>query len=112
MIAATLKTEEKPDEIGLLLVLEPGNLEKLKMGQPIVKKLRQYIPELGVEVELTIGYTPDSQYVVDQMSKGRSMGEALKDAQFRPEVYVPMSEAENMRRAEDIINRANGGRPR
>lgn len=106
MIAATLKNEDNPNEVDLLLVLEPGNIEDLRLGRAIQKKLRQYIPELGIEIALTIGYTPDAQFVVDQMARGEtSLGEALQAAQFRPEVYVPREEAENMKKAEDIINR-------
>jgi hypothetical protein len=56
MIAARLHDEKGP--VCLMLVLEPGNIEKLKAGQPIHKWLNEFIPELPTKVELLFAYYP------------------------------------------------------
>jgi hypothetical protein len=75
----------------VMLVLEPGNLEKLKQGQPIHKFLTELLPGLNRNVELVLAYTPDMEWVVGQIGKSRDMetiGTALQDSLTRAEVVV------------------------
>lgn len=50
MIAARLHDDK--GGICLMLVLEPGNFEKLKKGEPIHKWLNEFMPELQTKIEL------------------------------------------------------------
>jgi len=43
----------------VMLVLEPGNLEKLKQGQPIHKFFSEFLPGFDRKVTLLLAYTPD-----------------------------------------------------
>lgn len=60
-----------------MLVLEPGNLEKLKNGEPIHKFLNEFIPELREKIELIFSYSPDLNWVAEQMKKQPMDGIAL-----------------------------------
>ena len=100
MIAAKLHDEK--GGICVMLVLEPGNLEKLKSGQPIHKWLNEFIPELPMKIELLFAYTPDAAWVAERI-KG-CHGDALKLAELiqesltRTPVVVRDRTAEEMRR--------------
>jgi hypothetical protein len=50
----------------LLIVLEPGNLERLKSGKPILKKMGEFLPMAPRGMELMIAYTPDIEWVGEQ----------------------------------------------
>jgi hypothetical protein len=39
----------------VLMVLEPGNIAKMQIGQPIVKSLNEFLPELPIKVDLNKG---------------------------------------------------------
>lgn len=47
------------------MILEPGNLERLKEDRPIVVNLREFDPELP-ELELLIAYSAKSHYSVER----------------------------------------------
>lgn len=57
----------------VMLVLEPGNIEKIKKGQPIHKFLTEFLPGFDRQVELVIAYTPDMDWVVGKIGKSRDM---------------------------------------
>jgi hypothetical protein len=86
-----------------MLVLEPGNIEKLKRGEPIHKWLNEFIPELPTKVELLFAYTPDAVWVAEQL-RGAKGGDATKLAEIiqeslsRSPVVVRDKTAEEMRR--------------
>jgi hypothetical protein len=101
MIAARLHDEK--GGVCIMLVLEPGNIEKLKRGEPIHKWLNEFIPELPTKVELLFAYTPDAVWVAEQL-KGAKGGDALKLAEIveqslsRTSVVVRDKTAEDMKR--------------
>jgi hypothetical protein len=85
----------------IMLVLEPGNLEKLKQGQPIHKWLNEFIPGLDRKVELILAYTPDMEWVVKKIGKSRDMetvATAIEESLSRPEVLVRGRTAEELKR--------------
>jgi hypothetical protein len=86
MITARINKGRERDT--LLLVLEPGNLEKMKLGQSVKQELTSFIPELGVSITLLIAFTPDMQWVKDEFSKGGDLLQVLQDSLTRPEVYL------------------------
>jgi hypothetical protein len=100
MIAARLHDEE--GNVCVMLVLEPGNIEKLKAGQPIHKWLNEFRPELHQKIELLFCYSPDVMWVAEQM-KG-CKGDALKLAEIiqqsldRKPVVVRDRTAEEMKK--------------
>lgn len=100
MIAARL---HKPDGgICVMLVLEPGNIEKIKQGQPIHKWLNEFMPDLANPVELLLCYTPDAVWVAEQIGKDKSavrLAEIIEESRKRPEVLVRDKTAEEMKRA-------------
>lgn len=80
----------------VLMILEPGNIEKLRLFQPIVKKLNEFIPELPFEVELVIGFTPDAPFVSGLITRGVGLAEALKRSVAREEVFPVAHDPESM----------------
>lgn len=99
MIAARL---EKPDgAVCIMLVLEPGNLEKLKRGEPIHKWLNEFMPGLTTPVELLFAYTPDAVWVAEQMkglTDGADLASVIEASLSRPEVLQRGKSAEDMKR--------------
>jgi hypothetical protein len=77
----------------LLILLEPGNVAKLQLGEPIVKDLKEFLPDFP-PLEIVIGYCPDVQFVSAQVKAGMPFAEALQKSLDRPEVYVRPHEAE------------------
>lgn len=100
MIAARLHDEK--GGVCVMLVLEPGNLEKLKAGEPIHKWLNEFIPELPTKIELLFSYTPDAAWVAERMKdcKGDALrlAELIQESLTRPPVVVRDRTAEEMRR--------------
>ena len=99
MIAARLHDDK--GGVCVLLVLEPGNLEKLKRGDPIHKFLNEFIPELPTKVELLFAYTPDAVWVTEQLGKNRDstrLAEIIQESLSREPVVVRDKTAEDMRR--------------
>jgi hypothetical protein len=85
----------------VLMVLEPGNLEKLKQGQPIHKYLSEFLPGMTRKVELVFAYTPDMDWVVQQIGKSRDMDTivtAIHESLSRPEIVVRGRSAEELKR--------------
>jgi hypothetical protein len=78
----------------LLFVLEPGNIAKLELGQPIVKKLHELMPEFAEDAELIICLCPDVAYVAERVRAGDDLADALEKAMKRPAVYVRPEQAE------------------
>ena len=96
MIVARMNNEEGNE--GILFLLEPGNLAKLELGQPIVKKIKQFIPELEKEIEIVIGYSPDIQYIAEQVNKGVSFEKALEASFNRKPVFVRSDKCETLQK--------------
>jgi hypothetical protein len=85
----------------LLIVLEPGNLAKLKEGQPIHKFLSELLPGFQRRVELVFAYSPDVVWVAEQIGESRDMetvARAIEKSLTRPEVLVRGRSAEEMKR--------------
>jgi hypothetical protein len=102
MIAMRLHDEK--GGVCVMLVLEPGNLEKLKTGMPIHKWLNEFIPELHTKIELLFAYSPDVPWVAEQMQKRGINDDALKMAEIiqeslsRKPVLIRDRTAEEMKR--------------
>lgn len=100
MIAARLHDEKG---ICILLVLEPGNIERLQQGKPIHKWLNEFIPELSSKVELLFAYSPDVPWVAEQMQKlgtkdAVTLGEIIEQSLSRKPVLVRDRTAEELKR--------------
>ena len=81
----------------LLLILEPANLEKLKLGQPIVKNLKQFFPQLPEAIDLMLTWTPDVEWLSEQLLNGKDLCESLSSSLELPEVLIrPYHEAEDL----------------
>lgn len=104
MIAARL-TDENGDTC-VMLVLEPGNIEKLKAGEPIHKWLNEFMPELRMKIKLLFMYTPDAIWVAEEMQRrgmkpggeADSLLEVLTESLTREPVLVRPRTAEELRR--------------
>jgi hypothetical protein len=107
MIVARMHGED--GQVVIMLVLEPGNIQKLKAGEPIHRFLNEFIPELPSKVELLFAYTPDIQWVSEQMSKSGkdalNFAEILQDSLHRPEVVRSSRAAEALKPADVIPER-------
>lgn len=100
MIAARL---HKDDGVCILLVLEPGNIEKLKQGMPIHKFLSELVPELPLKVELLFAYSPDVPWVAEQMAKlatkdATELARILHESLSREPVVVRDRTAEELKK--------------
>ena len=71
----------------VLMILEPANLAKLQLGQPIVKSLNEFIPELTTKIDLLLAWCPDVGYLEERVKSGIGLVDALKDAMTRAEVF-------------------------
>jgi hypothetical protein len=100
MIAMRLSDEE--GRVCIMLVLEPGNIEKLKSGQPIHKWLNEFIPELPAKVELLFSYTPDVPWVLEQAkacgNDALKFAEIIQRSLSRAPVVVRDRTAEELRK--------------
>ena len=100
MIAA--KFYDEKGNVCLMLVLEPGNLEKLKTGLPIHKWLNELLPELAPKIELLLAYSPDTVWVAEQMkgceNDGMKLVELIAASLTRPPVVKRDRTAEEMKR--------------
>lgn len=88
-------------KVMIMLVLEPGNVEKLKRGEPIHKFLNEFLPELDSKVELVFAYTPDLEWVVKQIGSHPDMdkiGRVLEESLSRAEVVVRGRLAEDLKK--------------
>ena len=101
MIAARLHDEK--GNVCVMLVLEPGNFEKLKQGQPIHKWLNEFIPELHQKIELLFCYSPDVVWVAEQMQKlgtkdAVTLAEIVEQSLSRKPVVTRDRTAEEMKK--------------
>lgn len=87
MIVALLNVEAGEDP-AVLFILEPANIEKLQLGQPISKDLRDFIPDLKPNIRVMLGFTPDIVWVTEQMAKGRDFAEVMRASMERKPVYL------------------------
>ena len=79
MIAARLHDDNGGTII--MLVLEPGNFEKLKLGLPIHKFLNEFMPELRSNIELVFTYTPDIEWVTENvLPDGSNLTELITES--------------------------------
>lgn len=100
MLAMRGGSEDGKQQI-IVLVLEPGNLEKIKRGEPIHKFLNEFMPELRTNVELVFAYTPDMEWLVEQIGKSRDMetiAMAIQDSLNRAEVVNRGHSAEELKK--------------
>ncbi|HEV7674345.1 MAG TPA: hypothetical protein VGQ12_07430 [Candidatus Angelobacter sp.] len=78
----------------LMLVIEPGNIDRIKKNMPID------VPTEGAQ-RLMIFYSPDVVYMQELCAQGVPFAEALELSQVRPPVherpYVPPSELRNVK---------------
>lgn len=98
MLAAKLHGED--GKLCLMIVLEPGNIEKLKRGEPIHKFLNEFLPELNTKIELLFAYSPDVVWVAEQIGKNGSAArlvEIIEESLSRPEVLIRGKSAEEMK---------------
>jgi len=85
----------------IMLVLEPGNIEKLKQGEPIHKFLNEFMPELRTSIELVFAYSPDVDWVAKQMGGSKDalrLAELILESLDRKEVIIRDSSAERMKK--------------
>jgi hypothetical protein len=101
MIAARLHDEA--GNVCVMLVLEPGNLEKLKQGQPIHKWLNEFVPNLPQKIELLFAYSPDVVWVAEQIQKlgtndALKLAEIVQESLTRKPVVIRGRTAEELKR--------------
>lgn len=80
----------------LLFILEPANIAKIQLGQPIIKKLRDFLPGITPDTQIAITYSPDVLWVCQQMKAGKSLTDALEASLTRPEVFARPDDAEDI----------------
>lgn len=79
------------DNTRVLVVLEPGNVQYLMEGRPLVRNLAE-LPD-GPQLELAIAYTPDVEYMFGQVRKGVGVLKALQMSLARTPVFrAPQSQ--------------------
>jgi hypothetical protein len=90
--------EGKPNK--LIIVLEPENLERLRHGRPIVKPLSQFFPDNtdASKYELVLAYTPDIEWLQEQLKTTGNFGKAMDESLKRPAVFRRGDVAETMSR--------------
>lgn len=80
-----LSTTDEPPTA--MLVIEPGNIKRLKEGKPMKVDLRTL---LGIEAQVVVVFTPDMPFVVQYLDSrpldSETLSIALEKAQGRPEV--------------------------
>jgi len=91
MIVLHLESKEGRHE--LLIVLEPGNIEKLKMGQPIPIDTRRLLAAELATLDFAIAFTPDAQFVATEWARTGDVAQALQDSLYREEKFTPNPEA-------------------
>ena len=72
-----------------MIVMEPANVEQIKLGQPLVCRGQEY----GFLVDVVVAFTPDPEWVCQQITAGveipkaarknRSSGASLQPQQLR-----------------------------
>lgn len=101
MIAARLHDDS--GGLCIMLVLEPGNFEKLKQGQPIHKWLNEFVPELQTKIELLFCYSPDVEWVAEQIKRkggndAITLAQIVEESLTRKEVVVRGRSAEDLKK--------------
>lgn len=86
MIVALMNVPEGSSPT-VVFILEPGNVAKLELGQPIVKDLRDFLPNLSQNVVVMLGYTPDIVWVTEQLAKGGDFAEVMRASMTREPVF-------------------------
>ncbi|HWF03411.1 MAG TPA: hypothetical protein VHA06_06975 [Candidatus Angelobacter sp.] len=84
---------DSKDVYKVALVLEPGNIERIRKGNTSIISLNELVPSLllPAKLEIALDYTPDAVWL-SQEFKRRDIKDAqaflrlLKDSQLRPEV--------------------------
>jgi hypothetical protein len=66
-----------------MLVLDPGNIERLKAGKPILKNLSDINPEFIFD--FAVAYTPDMHFLMDRIKMGIEVTDALEESLKMPE---------------------------
>jgi hypothetical protein len=71
----------------VLFILEPGNITRLKFGEPITVNLK----ELGLEGEIILAFCPDIEWLALQLGKhipcsAETVVELLNEGATRPSV--------------------------
>ena len=93
MIAAHLEDRENGQE-SALIVLEPANIARIQMGEPIVLDLAKFgLPP----VQMVIAYSPDTIWVAEQVVKhGKDVLDSLRLSLMREPVYQQTGDAEHV----------------
>lgn len=92
-------TADEGRKDALLVILEPGNIAKLEAGQPIIKKLSDFLP--GVNTDIVFAYTPDILFVTQKIREGCEVSEVLEESLTRPKIFTRnYHEAEDLSKAE------------
>ena len=89
-----LKTSAPDGVDALMIVMEPANVEKIKLGQPLVCRGQQY----GFPVDVVVAFTPDPEWVCQQITAGVEIPKALEESLYREPVYN-RSNCESVQRA-------------
>lgn len=101
-----MRLEESNGNKLILLILEPGNLAKLKRGEPIHKDLNEFVPELNPKTELLLAYTPDIEWVADQLTEGSldvdNMSDVLSRSLKRKVIIRDSKLSESMHKSVDM----------
>lgn len=93
MIVAFYEIEEEPAKrAGMMFILEPTNVEKLTMGQPIIKNLRELWPGAPADIQILIGYTPDAVWVSENAER-LGLAKAIMQSRDRAPVYLRDAES-------------------
>ena len=87
-----LHAERENGRHELMVILEPGNIEKLKLGQPIPIDSKKFLGELGT-LDFAVAYTPDAVFVAQEYERSGDIAHSLAESMFRPEVFVRDPEA-------------------
>lgn len=89
MIALLMGPAEEGNANKLIIVLEPEQLERLRHGRPIYKPMTQFFAaDTDVSKwDLVITYSPDIEWLSEQLRAGVNFGKAMDESLKRPAVF-------------------------
>lgn len=89
MIVAKTVEDDAPVSQSLFLILEPGDVEFIKKGMPLIREIKEIVPSLNTELHLMITYTPDPIFVEQNLCEGVGLVDALLSSLDRAPVVRP-----------------------
>jgi hypothetical protein len=99
MIIAILGHQGSEARDRMVVILEPANIERLRHGEPIFKKLVELMtPQELAEAELIIDYCPDVEWLAAELEAGVDFRTAMNQAMRRPPVFRRGNVSEHMKR--------------